>query len=400
MKKWEKQYRNKLSKIANSNYQNKEIVLEYIRSKQSENLSFHRLTRIADFLWHLLVNFKFDFSKMTQREVEDILLWIRKQKWSDWTKYSYFRILKNFLSWLKEERGIEVNLKKITIKKPKNSIMPEYLISEEEFNKLLNATDDLQTKTLIGILYESGARIGEILSLKIKNVTFNEYGARILVRGKTGERIIPIVWFANSLAQFIESHPLKEKPEAFLWFYFDKNNQIKPLKYEIFRARLKRLCKKVGIKKRIYTHLFRHTRLTELAKELPEQLLKVLAGWSPDSKMAKTYIHLSGKDIEESLLTKVYGIPTKDVRKEEKLRTCPKCKEANPYFAKICQRCKTPLDEKKLMKLMLNEDQIKEINDWAEVFLAFLKVMEKKYPGIWEEMRKIIESKGKTHLLK
>jgi hypothetical protein len=30
--------------------------------------------------------------------------------------------------------------------------MPEYLITEEEFNKLFNATDDIQERLLIGLL--------------------------------------------------------------------------------------------------------------------------------------------------------------------------------------------------------------------------------------------------------
>ncbi len=84
--------------------------------------------------------------------------------------------------------------------------------------------------------------------------------------------------------------------------------------------RLKNLCKRVGIRKRIYAHLFRHSRLTELAKELPEQVLKKIAGWVPDSDMAQVYLHLSQRDVEESLLSRVYGIKVNGEDKEEKLR--------------------------------------------------------------------------------
>ena len=64
--------------------------------------------------------------------------------------------------------------------------MPEYLLNEDDLNRLLNATDNMQTKLILGITYESAARIGEIISLKIQNVSFNAYGARIMVKGKTG----------------------------------------------------------------------------------------------------------------------------------------------------------------------------------------------------------------------
>jgi integrase/ribosomal protein L40E len=352
-----------------------------------------------DFLWHLLENFDFEFSQLNQEKVEKILIWLNQEDWKDWTKYSYGRILKNFLSWLNEKYNLKLNLKNVRVQNPKNSLMPEYLITEEEFNKLFNATDDLQTRLIIGLLYESGCRIGEILSLKIQNVSFNQYGARLIVKGKTGQRVVPVVWFANLLKQFLESHPLKENPEANLFYYVNKKQEVIPLRYDTLRMRLIRLCKKVGIKKKIHPHLFRHTRLTELAKQLPEQILKQVAGWVPDSKMAQTYIHLSFRDIEESLISKVYGIKVVENEEKVKFKVCPKCGELNPPNLKICQRCKTPLDEKQLIENILTEEQIKEFNDWAEIFLRFFKVVEKKYPDIWRETRKILKEKGKEDLL-
>ena len=40
------------------------------------------------------------------------------------------------------------------------------------------------------LLSETGARIGEIGSMKIKHVSFEQYGARLTVKGKTGMRKI------------------------------------------------------------------------------------------------------------------------------------------------------------------------------------------------------------------
>ncbi len=59
--------------------------------------------------------------------------------------------------------------------------------------------------------------------------------------------------------------------------------------------------------------MFRHSRLTHLAKILTEQELKVFAGWVQSSKMAGTYVRLSARDTDEAILGKVYGI-----KKEEK----------------------------------------------------------------------------------
>jgi len=141
-----------------------------------------------------------------------------------------------------------IKTKEWKISKPKNAMMPEYLITEEEFNKLINATDDVQDRLLIGLLYESGCRIGEILSLQIKNVSFNNYGARLTVKGKIGQRVVPIVWYANLLRQFVESHPFKDNPEAPLFYYKNRDDKVLAMPYSVFRMRLKRLCEKTGIK--------------------------------------------------------------------------------------------------------------------------------------------------------
>ena len=157
----------KLEKIKsneNFNKKSKDIFLQYVNFKQTERLTYHQLGRILDLFYHILESFKdVDFSTLTQEQADKI--WINQQDWKEWTKYTYSRIFKNFVGWLNENYGLKIKTKDWKVQKPKNSIMPEYLITEEEFNKLLNATDDIQERLLIGLLYESGSRIGEILSL-------------------------------------------------------------------------------------------------------------------------------------------------------------------------------------------------------------------------------------------
>jgi integrase/ribosomal protein L40E len=393
----------KLEKIKNDssiNQKAKEVFLKYVEFKQTERISYHRLSRILDLFYHILKNFKnVDFSSLTQEQADKIWIWISQQNWKEWTKYTYSRIFKNFVGWLNENYSLKIKTKDWKVQKPKNSIMPDYLITEEEFNKLFNATDDIQERLLIGLLYESACRINEILSLQIKNVSFNNYGAKLVVKGKTGQRVVPIVWFANLLRQFIEAHPFKDNPEAFLFYYKNREGKLVPLKYDIFTKNLKNLCKKVGINKRIHPHLFRHTRLTELAKELPEQILKQIAGWVPDSKMAQTYLHLSMRDIEESLLTKVYGIKPSDNDRKEKFVVCPKCNELNPPSATICWRCKTDLKESKLIEKVLSEEEIKRLDDWSDVLVEFFKRLEKANPELWGILKQVLKEKQKEYLL-
>ena len=396
MDKWETNFGNKLERLSSNNAfnkTNKKLVLEYIQAKKAENITCHRLNRVLDFLWHVLSKFNYDFNELSEERIDEIVIWINSNPdWKEWTKYTYIGILSNFTGWLntKYKLGLTIKIKHRT---PKNSVMPEYLLSQEELELILNGTEEEQTKLFLNLVYESGARISEILQLKIQNAEFNAYEARLFLKGKTGQRVVPVVWCANKLRRFIASHPFKEDPEANLW-YFRQGEDIFPVSYEVMRTRLRRICKKAGIKKRVHWHLLRHQRFTEYAKRgLGESNMRRLAGWSDDSKMVKTYINLSNADVEDSFLEKIYGIKPASKTQPEELRVCPKCNETNLHFCKNCQRCQTPLDEKELLQKTMSAERIKEVEDWSEKLTAFLKAVEKKHPDIWNDMQDVISRK-------
>uniref|UniRef100_A0A7V4KEI5 Site-specific integrase n=1 Tax=Fervidobacterium pennivorans TaxID=93466 RepID=A0A7V4KEI5_FERPE len=390
----------KLKADSSINQNSKAVFLKYLEHKLAENISISRYFRVIFAFSHILKNFSsIDFSTLTQEQADKIWVWLNKQNWKDWTKYTNSQVFKNFVKWLNKTYKLNIDTSNWKSVNPKNSLMPEYLITEEELNKLINATDDVQDRLLIGLLYESGCRIGEILSLQLKNVSFNNYGAKLIVKGKTGQRVVFIVWFANLLKQFVESHPFKNDPEAPLFYYKNREDKLLGLTYPVFRMRLKRLCEKTGIKKRIHPHLFRHTRLTELSKKLPEQILKRIAGWVPDSRMAEIYLHLSARDVEESLLEKVYGIKTAENEKEQNFVVCPKCGELNAPNLTICWRCKTDLKENKLVEKALSEEEIKKVEEWAEVLIEFFKKLEKANPELWKVLLQVLKEKNKEYLL-
>ena len=53
---------------------------------------------------------------------------------------------------------------------------------------MLNAARTTRDRTVIAVLYESGTRVSEMCGLAVGDVEFDQYGARIIVDGKTGVR--------------------------------------------------------------------------------------------------------------------------------------------------------------------------------------------------------------------
>ncbi|WP_269850807.1 zinc ribbon domain-containing protein [Methanosarcina horonobensis] len=76
--------------------------------------------------------------------------------------------------------------------------------------------------------------------------------------------------------------------------------------------------------------------------------LRIFAGWTKESNMPATYLHLSGADIEKKLLAKNGIIEDDSKEREEELKPaeCPRCKTKNPVGAKYCYICSMILDHK------------------------------------------------------
>ena len=111
---------------------------------------------------------------------------------------------------------------------------------------------------------------------------------------------------------------------------------------------LKRLAERSGLKKRIYTHLMRHSRATELATILTEAQMKEHFGWFPGSYMPSTYVHLSGRDVDGAIL-KAHGISVDEDARSGAAITLTKCarcgKEINSED-QFCLACGIVLDAK------------------------------------------------------
>lgn len=126
------------------------------------------------------------------------------------------------------------------------------------------------------------------------------------------------------------------------------NSKYEPMTYPGIKAVIDRTARAAGIRKRIYAHLFRHSRATALADKLTEAQLKEFFGWVQSSRQAATYVHLSGRNVDDALL-RIYGLKKQDeADKINKLapKSCQRCKSQNSYSAEFCNRCGMPLELK------------------------------------------------------
>jgi len=254
------------------------------------------------------------FSIATKKDIEYLMFTIEQRDYAFWTKSDYKIILKRFYKWLLGNDEVAPKVVSwIKIKDSKSNILPEELLTEEEVLRLVNNAKFVRDKAFIYLLYESGARIGEILTLKIKHITFGEKISSILVNGKTGQRRIPIVKSVPYLKEWIKEHPFSEDSESRVWCKLIRRKQQGREandipSYTVVRKMLRQTFNQVGIGKKSNPHLFRHSRATFLANHLTEAQLKQFFGWTQASDMASRYVHLSGRDLDNVILNLGGGI--------------------------------------------------------------------------------------------
>lgn len=349
---------------------NKKDIMDFYRYSLAKGISGPRM---AKYLYNLILAAELlgkPFTEASKDDLVELVNQILEKDWSNHTKHDFNVILKRFYKWL--EGGDEEYPKKVkwitTTLKYDNKKLPEELLTKEEVIDMIEIAYHMRDKALICVLYESGCRIGEVLSLRIKHVTIDDMGGQIIVDGKTGMRRIRLIVSVPYLTTWLDHHPLKNDPEAPLWPILATRNRNGFLSYQSANTLIQDIAKKAGIKKKANPHIFRHSRATHLANTLTEAQMNHYFGWIQGSKMPSTYVHLSGRDLDDAIL-RMNGIKKKEELKDEDFapKECQRCKETNPPTAKFCKRCGSPMSQQAVIQF---EDQRKR---WDNLMAYLLK---------------------------
>ena len=350
---------------------NKEWIIGFKDHLLSNGIGVAKINRYLGDLIKFNRMFKNDFSTATKPDIKRIVSEIHQQPLSEETKRCFRILLRKFYCFVRgfEEKGVypeEVKWLKMEMGHQHRKL-PEELLTEGEVRNIVQACTCIRDKALMASLGESGCRVSEVGTMKIKHVFFEEQGARLTVHGKTGTRRILVITSAPYLQEWINSHPYNTDPDAPLWY--NKSNEF--LCYNRITAILKRAAKSVGIKKRVHPHLLRHSRATQLANIMSDSQLKNYLGWTQGSKMAGIYVHMSGKDTDEAIL-KANNLQKVVELREPKLKpvNCFRCKTSNPSTNRFCNICGFVLDPMNAQEILRKET---ETNDMSNVLQSLLR---------------------------
>jgi integrase len=284
-----------------------------------------------------------------------------------WTQLTVRGVLYRFWTWLfaQKDEPFPAWLRIDISKKNANGKDHGDILSREQVASLAEHAGNSRDRALIWTLYESGARVAEVLGLRVRDVEKTEYGALrlYLPKGKTGKRTVVVFEAAvPALLLWLSAHPKREDPTAPLWPGVQQDTEV--ISYNMVRKVLLDAARRAGITARVNPHNFRHSRASVLAQDpgISTSILEKTMGWAPGSSMAKTYVHISGRETEEAL-ARAHGIEIgKAAKPQTKLPVvCARDGTANDPDAAFCLRCGGPLRVEAALELEQREGKYERL---------------------------------------
>ena len=193
------------------------------------------------------------------------------------------------------------------------------LLMLEDVNALLaRGADTVRDRALIATLWATGARIHEVLALDLRHVESNPEGTvfaldlhKTKVQGEERKAYVTKRDGASFLAAWVAVHP--DKRAIVPLFPAARGGTYARMTRSAARALLLRAAQRAGLTKKVFPHLFRHSRATHLLRlGLSEANVKALVGWVPGSAMLNRYAHLTGKDAHRAYLEVLGESPKAD----------------------------------------------------------------------------------------
>ena len=238
--------------------------------------------------------------KIDREDIISFLDHLKKEDLTPQTIAHYLTVIKNYHKFLIQNEYIKDNVAK-SIERPKLVKKLPNVLTIEDVVKLLDirgtSAFDIRNKCMLELMYGTGLRISELLSLTINDIdTFN---ATVRCVGKGDkERIVPINdYIIESLDNYlnIRGELLKNKTTKEL--FLNKNGDA--LSRKGFFKILKQLLLEKGLNPNVSPHTLRHsfaTHLLEYGADL--RVIQEMLGHS-DISTTRIYTHITNKKVHD-----------------------------------------------------------------------------------------------------
>ena len=276
----------------------KEHVEEYLRDQYRHNCRANTLrntfTSLTIFLGFINETGKTYLDEITR---EDLFAFIEHEQdrgMKPVTVHTRLVAVKAFIRFL-AERGVvrpDILLNRLTVKVPDS--LPRAM-DPVDVRRLLSVIDSTRDRAMFVVLLRSGMRIGELLTLMVREVNLKERRIEIYEAEKT--RVGRVVYLSEDAQVALKAWFRERDPNKELVFYAQGRHSMT---YANARLLFEKYLAKAGLSYRGYTlHCLRHTFASELLNAgMRLECVQQLLGHS-SIEMTRRYARLTDKTREE-----------------------------------------------------------------------------------------------------
>lgn len=226
----------------------------------------HDVEKLTQFLEYK----KYDYAPkdIELKHLQEFVKWINELGMSATSQARIISGIKGFYKYLLLENVMD-NDPSTLLEAPKLGRKLPDTMSIEDINKIIDSIDlslpeGQRNKAMLETLYSCGLRVSELVNLKISNLYFNDGFVKVTGKGDK-ERLVPIGTVAMKQITLykneVRCHITPKKDSEDVLFLNRRGAKIS--RVMIFTI-IKQLTTKIGLKKHISPHTFRHSFATHL----------------------------------------------------------------------------------------------------------------------------------------
>ena len=209
--------------------------------------------------------------------------------------------IRGFYNYLVRENIINTNYFNMVNNPKKEIYLPKFL-KDEELNKIFNVCTldtpiNQRDSLIIELLYATGVRVSELISIKIKDIDMNEKVIKIIGKGSKERIVLFNNHTLNVLNIYLNDgyHTFNKRNNGYLILNKDGNK----LSDRYVRMVIDKLVRKAGLDLKISPHTIRHTFATDMLEEGSDLMtVKELLGHE-SLNTTSIYTHVTNNQIRK-----------------------------------------------------------------------------------------------------
>lgn len=207
-------------------------------------------------------------ANVTYDEIQGFIKWLNDMEFAPRSQARIISGLKTFFEYLQMENVIAKNPTEL-LETPKLARKLPDTLSYEEIDQIISGIDRSTPEgernvAILEMLYGSGLRVSELTDISLQDIYWDEGFLRVIGKGNK-QRIVPISSDAlKHLKIYVNEIRVHQNPQPGHEHILFLNRRGKQLTRVMIFTIVKRAVEKVGIRKNISPHTFRHSFATHL----------------------------------------------------------------------------------------------------------------------------------------